>query len=141
MTPTAADIARLSREFALLCDASGIVRWTDERAARIIDARPGRSLAELCVPGTGSKAGELVSRAVHERVDGWELSFTNHAGTLTATFNGRPRGECALLVGHVAPSMYQTAINSRALRRSPASCAAMNCSRTWDRSGPGSVIS
>jgi signal transduction histidine kinase/CheY-like chemotaxis protein len=110
MTPSAEEIARLSRELALVCDAAGVVRWADDRAARMIDAHPGRSLAELCVPGTGSKAGELVSRAVGEPVDGWELSFPNHGDPLTVTFNARPQGGSALLVGHVAPAIYRTAI-------------------------------
>ena len=110
MTPAAEDIARLSREIALVCDASGTVLWADERASRTIDARVGSSLAELCVTGTGDKAGELVSRAVHDPVDGWELSFPDHGGTFTVTFNARPYGESALLVGHVAPPIYRTAI-------------------------------
>ena len=110
MTPAAEDIARLSRELALVCDASGTVLWADERASRTIDARVGSSLAELCVTGTGDKAGELVSRAVHDPVDGWELSFPDHGGTFTVTFNARPYGESALLVGHVAPPVYRTAI-------------------------------
>jgi signal transduction histidine kinase/CheY-like chemotaxis protein len=110
MIPGIEEIARLSREFALVCDADGVVIWADGRATSTVGATPGVALAGLCVPGTGSKVRDLVKHALQASVEGWELSFVCNGATLTATFNATPHDGFALLVGHVAPSIYQTAI-------------------------------
>ncbi|HET7217517.1 MAG TPA: hypothetical protein VFJ02_05695 [Vicinamibacterales bacterium] len=75
MIPPAADIARLSREFAALGDSSGGVLWADERAERRIRAASGGPLTDLCVPATTAKAQELTRKGSAGDGTGWEISL------------------------------------------------------------------
>src|SRR5215203_3115418 len=61
--PGAADLRRLSHEFAMVCDVEGRVVWSDDRARADLDIRQGTVLPGLCVSGTGGKATELIRQA------------------------------------------------------------------------------
>ena len=111
MTPAPDQIAQLSREFALICDAEGVVTWADARAESTIQARPGRTLRDLCVGGAAGKVDELTRRASTGPVDDWELSCAIDGDVVPVLFSASPMEGSVLLVGHVLPRQYQGAMH------------------------------
>lgn len=109
-TPGPDDIASLSRELALVSDASTRILWADARATSMVGAWPGRSLRDLCLPGTGDKAAELVSRGVSSPMRAWELTLLVDNKPATVSFNGTPWNGQVLLVGQLMSNDYQDAI-------------------------------
>src|SRR5688572_29612411 len=109
MTPSSELLADLSREFALICDTTGVVVWADRRAESAIDARAGRSLRQLCMRGGEAKADELVRRAAGEAVRDWELSFPFKGDVTAVAFSGAPCTGGVMLLGSVVPPQYQHA--------------------------------
>jgi signal transduction histidine kinase/CheY-like chemotaxis protein len=101
----------LSREFALACDRQGVVTWCDERARRALGIEAGASLAAMAAPGTGEKMQALLARALSERTDDWEVALVIRGRPATVCFNGAPRGDGIVLVGHVAPENYLRALD------------------------------
>ena len=105
----------LSREFVIVCDADGRVRWADERAARLVDARPGVDLRTLAVDGTVSK----LERLLHSTRDGADPGEAEGAWELLLHVGGKPvavtvRCEAweggAVLVGSVVSQDFGTMI-------------------------------
>jgi hypothetical protein len=80
----------LSREVALVCDASGIVTWADERAVRLLEATPGRPLRAIAAQATEDKVDKLITLAHEERVEGWELILCVAGQPKTFAFRGTP---------------------------------------------------
>lgn len=90
MIPSIEDIARLSLEFAVLCDPAGVVLWADQRAQPRLRVAPGGAPADLCVPGATAKAQELTGKASAAPVDGWERSFVVDRRPLLVSFCAAP---------------------------------------------------
>lgn len=109
-TPGPDDIASLSRELVLVADGSGQIVRADPRAAALIGAWTGRTLRDLCLPGTGEKAAELVARGVSEAMRAWELTLLSNNKPATVSFNGTPWNGHVLLVGQLVSDDYQDAI-------------------------------
>ena len=108
--PSPADVAALSREFALLVDADGVIQWADDRAVSHVGARRGRALGDLCQPGTAAKAADLAARAVRGPVGTWELTVVAGREPVTAWLSGRPWQGQALLVGQLQPPTFREAL-------------------------------
>lgn len=105
-------VARLSREVALFCDATGAIRWLDERASDAFGDQTGKPFSALAVPGTESKAQALVFAAAAASVDNWELSVLLKGTLTTLAFRGVPCDDGALLVGSLVPEAYNRALTS-----------------------------
>ena len=90
MIPSIEDIARLSLEFAVLCDPAGVVLWADQRAQPRLRVAPGGALADLCTPEATAKAQELTRNASAAPVDGWERSFVGNRRPLRVSFCAAP---------------------------------------------------
>jgi signal transduction histidine kinase/CheY-like chemotaxis protein len=100
-----------SREFAVRCDAAGVVRWADARAARRAGIEPGSRLARLAPPGLEGKVEGLLARAARERVRDSELALVVRGRVETFSFRGRPDGEGgALLLATSLPEDQGTAL-------------------------------
>lgn len=100
-SPTAAEVAPLSRELVVVADTAAHIVWADARAGALIGARPGRTLLDLCLPGTASKAAELVRRGSHEPLRGWELTILADEKPATVSFSSSPWYGNVLLVGQL----------------------------------------
>jgi signal transduction histidine kinase/CheY-like chemotaxis protein len=100
----------LSREVALVCDASGIVTWADERAVRLLEATPGRPLRAIAAQATEDKVDKLITLAHEERVEGWELILCVAGQPKTFAFRGTPFNGGTALVGSLVPEDYASAL-------------------------------
>jgi signal transduction histidine kinase/CheY-like chemotaxis protein len=110
IAPGAEDIASLSRELVIVTDDAGKILWTDERASTLIGARPGRTLANLCIADTADKAGQLAARAARQEVRCWELSVVCQGKPAAISFCGRPWQGNVLLVGQAISDESQAAL-------------------------------
>jgi hypothetical protein len=90
MIPSIDDIARLSLEFAVLCDPAGVVLSADEDAQQRLRVAPGGAAAYLCVPGATAKAQELTGKASAAPDDRWERSFVVDRRPLRVSFCAAP---------------------------------------------------
>lgn len=99
----------LSRELAVVVDASGAVTWADARATRF-GFSPGAPFSAGCVPGCEAKAAELCRRAVAEVVRGWELPYIFDGKPVTIVFAGQPVSGGTALVGSIVPQEYADAV-------------------------------
>src|SRR5215470_444569 len=61
-----------SREFALLVESDGVVRWSDARAERLGIAPPV-SLVDAALSGSEDKVRELARRGSGDTMTGWEV--------------------------------------------------------------------
>lgn len=102
-------LEQCSREFAVVVDVAGVVRWADIRAHRLGVAPPGR-LADVVVPGCEDKAAELARQGCREVVRGWELALVVDGKPVTATFSARPHDGGAALLGSLIGQDYADAI-------------------------------
>jgi signal transduction histidine kinase/CheY-like chemotaxis protein len=105
----AAVLDALSRELAIVVDASGAITWADARAARL-GFSPGAPFTTGCMPGCETKAAELCRRAAIDVVSGWELPYVMGGKPVTIVFAGRPIEGGIALVGSVVPQEYADAI-------------------------------
>ena len=101
----------LSREVALVCDASGTLTWMDERAARLLEAVPGQRLHTLAAQGTEEKVDRLVTLARDERVERWEVILCVGGMPRTFSFRGAPHEGGAALVGSLVPEDYAASLS------------------------------
>ena len=102
----------LSREVALVCDTSGTITWTDERAQQLLGVEVGQPLRSLAAQGTEEKVDRLLVQAREERVDRWELILCQQgANPTTFAFNARPHDGQLLLVGSLVPGDYASALS------------------------------
>ena len=101
----------LSREVALVCDASGTLTWADERAGRLLEATPGQALRSLAAQGTEDKVDRLITLARDERVEGWEVILCVGGMPRTFAFRGAPYEGGAALVGSLVPEDYAASLS------------------------------
>jgi signal transduction histidine kinase/CheY-like chemotaxis protein len=101
----------LSREVALVCDASGALTWLDDRAVRLLEAVPGQSLRSLAAQGTEDKVDRLVTLARDERVERWEIILCVGGQPRTFAFRGAPHEGGAALVGSLVPEDYAASLS------------------------------
>lgn len=102
-------LEQVSREFALVVDVSGSIRWADARAARLGIAAHA-SLAAIAVPGCEDKATELARQACRVTVSAWELPLVIDGKPATAVFSGQPWDGGAALLGSLIAQDYAHAI-------------------------------
>jgi signal transduction histidine kinase len=96
----------LSNEVALACDGSATIRWTDERARRLLGAEIGGDFSALCSPGSETKARALVEAACAGPTDEWELVMHVATGPLLVAWRGAPNAGGAVLVGSPVLQRY-----------------------------------
>jgi PAS domain S-box-containing protein len=101
---------RLSREVALRCDEAGSITWADERAERLLGARPGLSFPDLLAPGSEEKGARLVGAARAGLTEGWELAVVVDDAPAVFTFAGAPDGGQVVLVGSLVSERYRAAL-------------------------------
>ncbi|KFA91589.1 hybrid sensor histidine kinase/response regulator [Archangium violaceum] len=101
----------LSREVALVCDASGTLSWMDDRAARLLEASPGQTLRSLAAQGTEDKVDKLVTLSRDERVERWEIILCVAGQPRTFAFRGAPHEGGAALVGSLVTEDYAAALS------------------------------
>ncbi|MFY0562867.1 ATP-binding protein [Archangium lansingense] len=101
----------LSREVALVCDASGTLIWMDERAARLLETVPGQSLRALAAQGTEDKVDRLITLARDERVERWEAILCVGGVPRTFAFRGAPHEGGVALVGSLVPEDYADSLS------------------------------
>ncbi|ATB30181.1 hybrid sensor histidine kinase/response regulator [Melittangium boletus] len=101
----------LSREVALACAASGEILWADERAVRLLEAKPGHSLRALAAQGTEDKVERLITLARDERVEGWEVVLCVADKPCTFAFRGAPHDGGVALVGSLVPEDYAASLS------------------------------
>jgi signal transduction histidine kinase/CheY-like chemotaxis protein len=105
-----ATLQQASREFAVLVEPGGDVRWADMRAERLGIAPPA-SLVDVVVPGCEDKARELARRGSCDAMTGWELPLVVAGKPATVVFSAWPwEGGAALLGGLIAQD-YADAIS------------------------------
>ncbi|HET7400600.1 MAG TPA: HAMP domain-containing sensor histidine kinase, partial [Usitatibacter sp.] len=109
--PAAHEFESLSREFALVCDADGVVAWCDERCRRALAIEPGAALTALAAPGTRPKLVALFEQGAAHEVRDWEVSLIVHGVPATIGFSARPHEAGIVLVGRLAPEAYLRAID------------------------------
>jgi signal transduction histidine kinase len=93
-------IEALSREVALVCDATGTIVWADARAAAVLGAGVGQPLAALAAAGSAEPAARLAVAAGVAPVQGWALVLRARGEPRAFVFEGAPVAAGALLVGH-----------------------------------------
>ena len=103
-------VLSLSREIVLTCDAAGIIRSADPRAAALLPDGVGRPLASFATPGTAGKVTALLERASSAPVDAWELSLASNGAARTVSFHARPFEAGVLLVGLVSSARDENAV-------------------------------
>jgi signal transduction histidine kinase/CheY-like chemotaxis protein len=101
----------LSREVTLACDPAGTLTWADERAVRMLEAVPGRSLRELAAQGTEEKVERLFTLLRDEPVEGWELVLCVAGKPRTFAFRGRMHEGQVALVGSLVPEDYAASLS------------------------------
>ena len=101
----------LSREVALVCDASGAVTWLDDRASRVLEAVPGQALRALAAQGTEDKVERLITLARDERVEDWEVILCVQGQPRTFAFRGAPHEGGAALVGSLVTEDYAASLS------------------------------
>jgi signal transduction histidine kinase/ActR/RegA family two-component response regulator len=101
----------LSREFALACDAAGVVLWRDERCARSLAIDAGSSLYAIVAPGTKAKLRALIDQGRAGPVRDWEVALVLDGAPTTLSFNAMPGEGGVLMMGHVAPRHYLRALD------------------------------
>ncbi|WP_375769687.1 response regulator [Archangium gephyra] len=101
----------LSREVALVCDASGTLTWLDDRAGRLLEAVTGQALRSLAAQGTEDKVDRLVTLARDERVERWEIILCVGGMPRTFAFRGAPHEGGAALVGSLVPEDYAASLS------------------------------
>lgn len=101
----------LSREVALVCDASGTLTWTDDRAGRMLEAQPGQTLRALAAQGTEDKVDRLIALARDERVERWEVILCVGGMPRTFAFRGAPHGGGVALVGSLVAEDYAESLS------------------------------
>ena len=106
------ELSRTSHEFLVACDRAGVVQYADERATRIIGARRGDSLHALVASGSVEKFDEFLERSCASRVESCEIPFVL-LGTppLSASLSSVPHPLGALVLGHVIPDEFASAMN------------------------------
>jgi diguanylate cyclase (GGDEF)-like protein/PAS domain S-box-containing protein len=102
--PPTAHVRALSREFALVCDADGLIAWADERAERMLGAREGVGFVTLAVSGEEAEVTRLLRDAAATLVEDRTLMLRVGGLQMPATFRAAPEVGRVLLVGSVAPS-------------------------------------
>lgn len=111
-TPVPASLWHLlSREVALVCDASGTLAWADDRAVRLLEAVPGQPLRALAAQGTEDKVDKLITLARDERVEGWELILCVAGMPRTFAFRGAPHEGGVALVGSLVSEDYAASLS------------------------------
>jgi signal transduction histidine kinase/CheY-like chemotaxis protein len=101
----------LSREVALMCDASGSITWGDDRAVRMLECTPGQLLRKLAAQGTEDKVDRLITLARDERVEGWELILSVGGMPRTFAFRGAPHEGGSALVGSLVAEDYAASLS------------------------------
>ncbi|QRK10669.1 response regulator [Archangium violaceum] len=111
-TPVPASLWQfLSREVALVCDASGTLAWVDDRAVRLLEAVPGQPLRALAAQGTEDKVDKLITLARDERVEGWEIILCVAGMPRTFAFRGAPHEGGVALVGSLVAEDYAASLS------------------------------
>ena len=99
------------RELQLVLDDDGVVRFADEPARRIIDAREGVPLRALVAPGCEAKLDDFLERARREALDCFELPFgVGRAPTTVSLCSVRQDGH-VLVLGHAIPGAFAAAMD------------------------------
>lgn len=99
------------REIALACDAGGVVRSLDARAARRLATSVGSSFFALVAPGSEQKAKQLFERGKLERVMDSEVPILVSGAVTTCSFCVKPDGAGGvLMLGSLVPEAYGRAL-------------------------------
>ena len=98
----------LSSEVALTCDSTGVVRWADARAVRVLSVKPETPFTSLAAPGAEDKARRFLAAALQAETESWELVLIAVGRPLLMTWRGAPVGDGAALVGNLVPQYYAT---------------------------------
>ena len=105
------ELSRTSHEFLVACDRAGVMHYADERATRIIGARRGDSLHALVASGSVEKFDEFLERSCASRVESCEIPFVLLGTPLSASLSSVPHRLGALVLGHVIPDAFASAMN------------------------------
>ena len=106
------ELLALSREVALMCDSSGTITWTDERAQQVLCAQVGQTLRSLAAHGTEEKVDRLLMQAREERIERWELILCRQgANPSTFAFSASPHAGQLVLVGSQVPEDYASSLS------------------------------
>lgn len=103
-------MAAMSREVVLACAASGAILYADERAERLLGAKPGGSLFDLIPEGNEAKLQSLLTAARARSVDGWEVAVSINGQARVMTFSASPEEGLIVLVGSLVPDDYARAL-------------------------------
>lgn len=98
----------LSSEVALTCDAEGVIRSADPRAARTLGARVGTAFAGLAASGAEDKAQRFLAEASKGETGPWELVLMAESRPTLMTWRGAPGSHGVVLVGSLVPQHYAT---------------------------------
>ena len=101
----------LSREFALLCDPKGVIRWADGRAQALIGAKEGLPFEELAAPGTSDKVAALFYELERHPVTRWETVLLVDGQPATVSIQPRQHEGQIALVGSLVPGDYSDAFD------------------------------
>jgi PAS domain S-box-containing protein len=104
--PDQSTVLSISNEVALVCDASGVIQWTDARAERLLAVHVGDAFASLAQVGSQDKARRLLEAACVARSDMWELVMHAEGRFTIMAWRGTPVPGGALLVGSLLPQHY-----------------------------------
>lgn len=114
-----------SREFALACDAHGVVQSLDDRCRARLKLQPGSSFLELAAPGMQEHAIQVFTHATREPLHNVELSLVVNGGVITCSFHTRPDGAGGvLLLGSWAPEDFS--LSQRQVAESVGELAELN---------------
>lgn len=105
------ELAAESREVYFACDAAGRVTYADARAERLLGIAAGTQLAALASPGCEDKLAEFLAQSRKAAVSGCEIAFAVEGRAMTVALASRPRGDATLILGHVIPEMFASALD------------------------------
>jgi signal transduction histidine kinase/CheY-like chemotaxis protein len=86
----------------------------DARAGRLLGLKRGDVLHERATPGTEAKLEDMLERARRDGVQGWEIPLVFEDRPITVTFSGHAYGPDLMLLGHLVPEHFSSAIGQLA---------------------------
>jgi signal transduction histidine kinase/CheY-like chemotaxis protein len=104
-----AALEQASREFALVVEPDGGVRWADMRAERL-GLVPPANLFDVVLPGCEDKARELIREGSCDAMTGWDVPLVIAGKPTTAVFSAQPYEGGAALLGSLITHDYADAI-------------------------------
>ena len=102
-----ASYAELSRELALALTTDGTIRWLDQRAAALLDCKPGDDVRCILAPGTEAKIARLIEEGRTAPLSGWELLLRIDGAPTPVSVRTIPAEDGLLLVASLVPADYE----------------------------------